>query len=177
MNLERTCVRCGAPEEDEDTRSRFELEMALSEDDPERRSEACLEHFAALNHLYEVDGGLACWDCLTQQERRREQFQCERCGAQFHDDGRDSDAGWITPDFGHGPSDQFLCPGCITPEEDRADTEAFLRVAEEGKRLCAAKGEEYPTELDFAAARERARLWRRRQNLDELNQLVGEEQP
>jgi hypothetical protein len=153
----RRCIRCGEPERDEDAQARFELEWALSEDDPERRSRACWEDAARLNWLYEVEGGLACWGCLTLVEQRREESQCERCGTEY--DGCD-DVGWIDD---YSPR-LLLCPDCITGEEDEADTARLLALVEEGKRHCAAEGEEYPADLAALGTTEAARLERRRQH-------------
>jgi hypothetical protein len=169
MNVDRRCIRCGKPEQDDDTKGRFELELALSEDDPERRTAACLENFANLTHLYDIDGGAACWNCLTLAERHGHESQCERCGAQYHDDGRDSDAGWI---IGYA-SLRYLCPDCITLDEDEADTERHLAMVEAGKRHCSAQGKEYPADLAFLGDRERARLDRRRAERAGFDRLLG----
>lgn len=171
MSLDRHCARCGAPEQDEDTKSRFLLELALSEDDPERRNEACFENFASLNHLYDVEGGaVVCWDCLTLAERRRENFQCERCGAQSHDDGSD-DGGWIVE---LPPRPAVLCPDCVTLGEDEADTARLLAMVDAGKRQCATMGTEYPEDLAILAEGERARMDRRRAERADFDQMMEE---
>jgi hypothetical protein len=175
----RCCARCGRSERDDEQQARFELEIALSEDDPERRFDAYMEDAAELNWLYDVEGGWACWDCLTLEEQRRENFECERCGAQYHDDGRDSDAGWIVEMAARVSERRVLCPDCITDEENEEDTVRLIAGVEEGKRRCAAAGERYPADLARLAVLERARLKLRRQKSDELERLVatnGEEE-
>ena len=96
------------------------------------------------------------WDCATLAEQRREEWQCERCGAQFYDDGRDSDAGWIAETWLH----RLLCPDCITPEEDRENTLAFLDVVTRGQLINELDGREYPPDLAALAEHEAERLRR-----------------
>jgi hypothetical protein len=101
------------------------------------------------------------WDCATLAEQRREDFQCERCGAQYNDDGSDSDAGWIV-EFGEHA--RMLCPDCITPEEDRADTLQFIDTVTRGQLYQELEGREYPPELAARAEYEAERLRRARED-------------
>jgi hypothetical protein len=96
------------------------------------------------------------WDCATLAEQRREDFKCERCGTQFYDDGRDSDAGWITEPH------RLLCPDCITPKEDREDTQKFLDVVTRGQLIAELDGRDYPADLAALAEHEAERLRRSR---------------
>jgi hypothetical protein len=112
----------------------------------------------------DVVAGDACWACLTLQERRRHKDQCERCGAQFYDDCRDSDRGWII-DW----PDRVLCPSCITAQEDADATARFVAVVEEGERRCAAEGRRYPPDLRDLKFSERARVEIRQLQDAELN--------
>jgi hypothetical protein len=105
-------------------------------------------------HPVLVDDGTVCLDCMTLEERRRHAFQCERCGAQYHDDGRPSDAGWIVE------SGRILCPACITEPEDIADTLRFIGTVRRGQRITTREGREYPAELALAAEREIGRIFR-----------------
>jgi hypothetical protein len=76
-------------------------------------------------------------------------------GARFHDDGRASDAGWIVEALG-----RLLCPDCITPKEDREDTQAFLDQVTLGQVDAEVEGREYPPDLAALAEAEAERLRR-----------------
>ena len=108
------------------------------------------------------------------EDRRREDGQCARCGAQFHDDGRASDAGWITPSWAAEDPGVFLCPNCQTTDEDEAHTADLLANVEAGKRIADAEGEEYTPDLAALAARERERIGQQRHETEALNRLVGD---
>ena len=105
--------------------------------------------------------GTVHWDCATLAEQRAEDFQCERCGAQFHDDGRDSDAGWIVT---FSPT-HVLCPNCQTLAEDREHTVAFLDQVTLGQLNAELSGEHYPADLAALAEREAERLQRATEEL------------
>lgn len=121
---------------------------------------------------WETRDGLVCLDCVTAEEKRTEEMQCARCGAQFHDDGRDSDAGWIVSSQ---PGEPFICPPCQTPEEDAAQVAALAEAVERGELLTAAKGEEYPARLAALAQHERARVERQQEAVDDLDRQLGGE--
>lgn len=89
--------------------------------------------------------GLVCMDCMTVEEQRLDAFQCERCGAQYHDGDRMSDAGWIVE------PDRFLCPDCMTVAEDVADTLRFIDTVRRGQRITTREGREYPADLALLA--------------------------
>jgi hypothetical protein len=95
------------------------------------------------------------WDCATLAEQRREDFQCERCGAQYNDDGRASDTGWIVEALG-----PLLCPACMTPAEDREHTQTFLDQVTLGQLVSEFDGREYPPDLAALAEAEAERLRR-----------------
>lgn len=116
----------------------------------------------------DTSDGLACPACSTVEETRRQEFQCERCGAQFADDG--SDLGWITPNEN---GVDFLCPDCQTVSEQEDDLGRQLEMVEEGKRRQAELGQEYPPDLAALAEHERAVLDKRRREAAELNRRLG----
>ena len=95
-------------------------------------------------------------DCATLAEQRYADSRCQRCGTQFHDDGRDSDAGWITDVDSH----RLLCPDCITPAEDRAYTQQFLDTITRGQLYSELEHRDYPSDLAALAAIEAERLRR-----------------
>jgi hypothetical protein len=160
MDLDRHCIRCGAPEFSDDLRDQLKLDALLGEDDPDRERELPWPD----NLLHEVEGGVACWSCLTLQEQRREQDLCERCGErEFHGDGRGSDEGWLF-------EGRLLCPDCITHAEDVGATEEFLAGVERGKRL---RGDDYPADLAALAVRERARIERRASETEDFSDRLA----
>jgi hypothetical protein len=83
------------------------------------------------------EGGVH-WDCATLAEQRREDFQCEFCGAQYYNDGSDSDKGWIVE------LDQLLCPDCITPEEDHEDAPKFIDLTTLGQLISELDRRQFP---------------------------------
>jgi hypothetical protein len=148
---ERVCSRCG----------KSENETSAGDDEPTS---------AVANPLYDLSGDYAHWDCMTLTEQRREDFQCERCGAQFHDDGRETDAGWITS-FDEGP---FLCPACQTPGEDASAVERFADTVETGKEIAASQGRDYPLDLEAVAEAEKARVAREDRGVEELDRRLND---
>lgn len=164
MNLDRHCARCGKPEWTEEQREQVQLDLLLHDGQP-------TELHWPENWLHDIAGEAACWDCLTLEQRRREDCQCERCGAQFHDDGSESDRGWITPAF--GPVDRLLCPDCQTIEEQEADTAHLLDMVERGERICAAEGRDYPADLARMTEGAHLRLWLRKQEVESFDQRLG----
>jgi hypothetical protein len=174
MELDRRCTRCGRSEHTEEERERIELALLMHDGKVPGSDALPSSRLVPSNWLYDSADGPACWDCLTQQERRREESRCERCGAQFHDDGRDSDAGWIIPGF--GPVDALLCPQCQTPDEDEAHARSFIALVERWKAL-RASGRREPhagdAEHEVLAEQERDRIEKQRQNVDMLNRLVA----
>lgn len=119
-------------------------------------------------YLTALDDGLVCWDCMTLEERRRDSFQCERCGAQFHDDGRPSDTGWIVE------PDRILCPGDLTSQEHVADTSRFINTVRRGKEIAERDGREYPGELALLAASQVKRLRSKAREYDDLSRLLDD---
>lgn len=122
------CPRCGQPFSEEPVP--FEIE---DDDDLLILPEATLE----------TKDGTVHWDCGTLEEQRAEDFQCERCGDQYHDDGRESDAGWIV----EAVPNHVLCPRCQTREENREHIQGFLDTVTRGQLNSELKGEEYPPDL------------------------------
>jgi hypothetical protein len=144
IDYDRRCARCDTPEFTD-----------------EERADAA-NGYVVLPWFTKVTGGPACWDCLTLEEQRRENQQCERCGAQFFDDGRDSDRGWVWGGV-------YLCPSCQTPDEAAAKVDRFAELVERGKEIVAAKGEEYPPDLAALAEHEQARVARTKAEIEDLN--------
>jgi hypothetical protein len=66
--------------------------------------------------------------------------------------------GWIYP--GHAGFDDFLCPDCQTPDEDRRWTEDFLDTIARGQALASASGDSFPDELATTARQEAERIER-----------------
>jgi hypothetical protein len=102
---------------------------------------------------------------LTLEELRRDAFQCERCGAQFQDDGGPSDTGWIVE------ADRILCIGCQTSAEDVAYSSRFINTVRRGQAISRGEGRVYPAELTFVAAREAKRLRAKALESDRLPRL------
>ena len=95
---------------------------------------------------------------------------CARCEAKFYDDGRDSDAGWVTPGL---IGDEFICTACQTPSEDEALTATFVASVERGQRLAEREGRPYLGHLATLADDERARIQRQRAEVEDLNRRLG----
>lgn len=162
MELDRRCMRCGKPELTDDQKEQVRLDLLL--------------HDGKLQELPAPDewlvdltgGGYACWSCLTLEEQRRDQFQCERCGAQFYDDGRDSDSDWIVE-----PS-RVICPACQTHEEAEAESLRFLEAVDRGIRIRASEGRGYPVDLLELAGDVRAGMEFRRHEAEDFDKRMGQ---
>ena len=115
--------------------------------------------------VYRVDGGVACWECLTIPEQRREACQCERCGTQHQDEV----VGWIVTRT--RCDHRVLCAGCITFAEDVVNTNRLLGLVDKCKQRAA---EENQDELAMLGEYLGVRIERKRDETVKLRDLLDE---
>lgn len=107
---------------------------------------------------------MACWRCLTEDERRCHWGQCVRCGAKYFGVGEFE--GWAIGCL----DDPVVCPSCLTPMEHIEIARAVVDEVERGVRAAEAEGRKYPAKLLRVAKDEIVHLVQLRRELHGLSQ-------